>query len=90
MKACAFRTPEALNTILMLMDSAKDSVRLQAAVFIIERAYGKALAKHEHRHNPLEDETTEMLLEMKKEIQERQQLKLVQQQVRPNQKEQNR
>lgn len=54
--ACEKHTPEALGTILALMDSAKqDSVRLQAAAFIIERRYGKAVDHKEIRTGPLDD-----------------------------------
>lgn len=40
--ACKAKTPDALNVIVQLMQTAdKDSVRLAAAQSIIERAYGK-------------------------------------------------
>ena len=72
--ACEAKTPDALQTIMDLMNSAdKDSVRLQAAVFIIERAHGKAIEKSESRHGLLDNETTDNLLSMKQAIQERRQ-----------------
>jgi len=47
--ACKARTSAALGVIESLMLSAdKDSVRLAAATFIIERAYGKAVQRNEH------------------------------------------
>ncbi len=45
-QACQTKSQDALATITQLMTQAdKDSVRLSAAVFIIERAYGKPVAK---------------------------------------------
>lgn len=59
MAACTSKTPEALKTILSLMHSAdKDSVRLAAATYIIERAYGKAIQPSEHTMSPLKDTPT--------------------------------
>lgn len=73
--ACKAKTPEALVTIVRLMNTAdKDSVRLQAAAFIIERAYGKAVEKKEVLHGLLDDMATDQLLEMKRQVQ---QLRLV-------------
>mgnify|MGYP001569449425 CR=1 FL=1 len=41
--ACKERTPEALKVIEGLMvGAASDSVRLNSAIYIIDRAYGKA------------------------------------------------
>jgi hypothetical protein len=43
------RAPAALSVIESLMLGAdKDSVRLAAAAFIIERGYGKAVQRNEH------------------------------------------
>ncbi len=57
--------------MVSLMHSAdKDSVRLQAAVFIVERAPGKSMERHEVTH-PLDDESTEALLEIKAILDER-------------------
>lgn len=43
-RACKGKTSEALDTILALMRSArKESVRLSAAIYLIERAYGKVV-----------------------------------------------
>jgi hypothetical protein len=70
-------TPEALKTIEHLMLHAdKDSVRLQAATFIIERRYGKPVEHKETRVGLLDDASTEILLEMKKELEARQQRRL--------------
>ena len=47
--ACKTRTPAALAVIEALMLNAdKDSVRLAAATFIIERAHGKPVQRNEH------------------------------------------
>jgi hypothetical protein len=67
MAACGAMTPEALKTIVNLMLHAdKDSVRLSAAMFIIERRYGKSVERKETRVGPLDDATTAELLEMKR------------------------
>ena len=43
--ACRDKTEEALATIVLLMNKAdKDSVRLAAAIFVIERGWGKAVS----------------------------------------------
>ena len=71
-QACADLTPEALNTIFHLMVNAdKDSVRLGAATFIVERAYGKPVEHKEVRSGPLDDASTAELLEMKRLIRQR-------------------
>ncbi|MCU7837189.1 MAG: hypothetical protein KZQ83_18345 [gamma proteobacterium symbiont of Taylorina sp.] len=42
-EACQTKTPEALETILQLMEeSTNDRVRLSAAQYVIERGWGKA------------------------------------------------
>lgn len=42
-KACRQKAPEALETILKLMKTGdKDSVRLNAATYVVDRGYGKA------------------------------------------------
>jgi len=47
--ACRTKTKDALTVILALMKVAdKDSVRLSAAEFIIERGWGKAVQPNEH------------------------------------------
>ncbi len=47
--ACRAKTKDALDTILVLMRSAdKDSVKLSAAQFVIERGWGKAVQRNEH------------------------------------------
>ncbi len=72
MAACESMTPEALKTIVHLMHHAdKDSVRLQAATFIIERRYGKSVEHKEIRSNPLSAIATATLLEMKRQIEAR-------------------
>lgn len=72
MAACEAMTPEALKTIVHLMHHAdKDSVRLQAATFIIERRYGKSVEHKEIRGYPLDDVATATLLEMKRMIEAR-------------------
>lgn len=73
MAACEAMSPEALKTIADLMLHAdKESVRLQAAAFIIERRYGKAVEHKEIREDPLDSATTETLLELLAEIKARQ------------------
>lgn len=67
MAACASKTPEAMQTILSLMHSAdKDSVRLAAATYVIERAHGKPAQWIESARSPLDDATTKVLLEMQR------------------------
>jgi hypothetical protein len=52
--ACEESAPEALNTVLSIMRTGQsDKVRLQAAVFVIERRYGKAVTKVEDVTDPL-------------------------------------
>ena len=69
MAACAAMTPEALKTIVDLMMFAdKDSVKLQAAIFIIERRYGKSVDHKEILTGPLDDASTATLLEMRRQI----------------------
>lgn len=47
--ACREKTTEALGMIQLLMRKAdKDSVRLSAAIFILERGWGKAVQINEH------------------------------------------
>ena len=47
--ACRAKTNEALGMIQQLMHKAdKDSVRLSAAIFILERGWGKAVQMNEH------------------------------------------
>ena len=47
--ACRKKTIEGMKTILELMQKAdKDSVRLHAAIFVIERGWGKAIQPNEH------------------------------------------
>lgn len=47
--ACRAKTKEALATIVSLMHKAdKDSVRLAAAQFVIERGWGKAVQPNVH------------------------------------------
>lgn len=54
--ACKAKAPEALGVMVSLMTGAKnDSVRLQAALAIIERAHGKPLQRSEVRTGPLDD-----------------------------------
>jgi hypothetical protein len=54
-RACEMKAPEALETILDLMQNAKqDSVRLAAASYVIERRYGKAVERKEIRTGPLD------------------------------------
>jgi len=66
-KACETLTPRALKTIAELMLSAdKDSVRLSAAGFIVERAYGKSVERKEVRSGPLDQLSTPELLEMQR------------------------
>jgi hypothetical protein len=59
------KTPAALAEIERLMTGAKmEKVRLMAAAFIIERAYGKAVVRTEGQRSPLEEAATEMLVGM--------------------------
>lgn len=54
-EACKQKTPEALEVILNIMQyGLNDKVRLDAAKFIIERGWGKALARVEHTPIPIE------------------------------------
>lgn len=72
--ACAAKTPEALQTILGLMEHAeKDSTRLSAAIWILERAHGKALQPTVAKPSPLEDAATDLLLEMRERLEQRRQ-----------------
>jgi hypothetical protein len=65
-EACREKAPTALNVIETLMRSAKkESVRLDAAIFLIERGYGKAIEKIEQLQNPLEETSTAVLLAMR-------------------------
>lgn len=51
--ACEASSPEALETILQIMRTgASDKVRLSAAVFVIERRYGKSVIKTEEVTDP--------------------------------------
>ena len=69
-QACQAKTAEALHTIETLMKKAdKDSVRLAAAVFIIERAHGKAVETTHEMSNPLDGVTADLLLEMREHFQ---------------------
>ena len=69
MAACEAMTPEALKTIVKLMiQGEKDSVRLQAASFIIERRYGKSVEHKEVRSGLLDSASTATLLEMRRQI----------------------
>jgi hypothetical protein len=53
--ACREKTPDALGVMVRLMSAAKqDSVKLQAALSIIERAHGKPLQRSEVRTGPLD------------------------------------
>jgi hypothetical protein len=54
-EACKQKTPEALEVILNIMQyGLNDKVRLDAAKFIIERGWGKAMARIEHEPAPIE------------------------------------
>ncbi len=47
--ACRAKTKEALDTILLLMRTAdRDSVKLAAAQFVLERGWGKAVQPNVH------------------------------------------
>lgn len=53
--ACRAKTPEALDVMVDLMTTSRqDSVRLQAALSIIERAHGKPLQRSEVRSGELD------------------------------------
>ena len=72
MAACRAKTPEALDRITELMEHAdKDSVCLHAAMWIAERAYGKAVQPTEVPPDPLQDAATEVLLAMRESLQAR-------------------
>ncbi len=65
--ACAAKAPEAMKTIVSLMHSAdRDSVRLSAAIYVIERRYGKPVQETEPPRSPLEGVPVNVLLEMKR------------------------
>ena len=71
MTACRARTPKALDRITELMEHAdKDSVSLNAAIFIVERGYGKPVQPTEDR-SPLFDAATDVLLAMKAALEAR-------------------
>lgn len=58
--ACRAKSPDALAVMNDLMTTSKqDSVRLQAAMAIIERAHGKPLQRSEVRTGPLDGITAE-------------------------------
>ena len=46
----------------------KESVRSDAAIFLIERGYGNAIEKIEQVQNPVEETSTAVLLEMRDTI----------------------
>jgi len=70
--ACVSKTPEAMETILSLMHSAdKDSVKLAAATYIVEWGHGKPRQWTEDTRSPLDDTSTEVLLEMKRIAEQR-------------------
>lgn len=71
--ACRLEAQGALETVKSLMVSAAmEKVRLGAAVFILERAYGKALQRTETTQTPLESAATNMLIGMLTHLQEKQ------------------
>jgi hypothetical protein len=71
MAACTAKTSEALETILWLMDQAKkESVRLAAAIWVIERGHGKAVQSTLAKASSLEDATTELLLAMRARLEQ--------------------
>ena len=71
MLACKEKTPQAVLRITQLMEKAdKDSVCLNAAMFIVERAYGKAVQPTEDR-SPLANAATDVLLAMKDALEAR-------------------
>lgn len=79
-QACREKAPTALVEIERLMRSAvKDSTRLAAAIFIIERGYGKAGGMPpEKERSPLEQISTELLLAMRDELVQRREAKCLQ------------
>lgn len=74
--ACKERTPKALAVIDALMLSAdKDSVRLAAATYIVDRAFGKPLQRLENDQDPLAASLTAVLLDMRSVVMEHMQQK---------------
>jgi hypothetical protein len=70
--ACQQKAPEALAQIERLMMTARaEKVRLGAAAFIIERAYGKAVARLETSENPFEAFPSWYLLELRERLKRR-------------------
>ena len=68
-EACQEKAPTALVVIETLMRSAKkESVRLDAAIFLIERGYGKAIETFQQVQNPLDEASTAVLLAMRDTI----------------------
>ena len=58
--ACRAKSPDALVVMTNLMIASKqDSVRLQAALAIIERAHGKPVQRSEVKTGPLDSITAE-------------------------------
>ena len=65
-EACQEKAPEALIVIETLMRSGKkESVRLDAAIFLIERGYGKPIETFQQVQNPLDEASTAVLLAMR-------------------------
>jgi len=50
-----------------MMKARVEKVRLGAAIFIVERAYGKAIARTEAERSPLEEAATDYLVAALKE-----------------------
>ena len=71
-QACQQKAPAALAQIERLMLTARaEKVRLGAAVFIIERAYGKPVARLETPENPFEAFPAWYLLELREQLKRR-------------------
>lgn len=69
-QACREKTKDAMATICSLMESAdKDSVRLGAATYIIDRGWGKAVQIVENKdENSLTQAATVLLLAMRDKL----------------------
>lgn len=74
--ACKERTPKALAVIdALMLDADKDSVRLAAATYIVDRAFGKPLQRLESDQDPLAASLTAVLLDMRSVVMEHMQQK---------------
>jgi len=79
-QACKAKAKEVFEAMLKIaLHGENESARLHALTFILERGYGKAVERHEHRYGVLEDEMIADAPEMVRLAKERRrQLELLQ------------